>query len=46
MENSFEDYNKKLDNIIKNIKINNKKIDNTNNLKIKKTPTDKDFYCK
>lgn len=46
MDNSFEDYNTKLDNIIKNIKINNKRLNTTNNLKIKKTPTDKDFYCK
>ena len=47
MDNSFEDYNTKLDTIIKNIKINNKKVNSTNILKIKKTPTNnKDFYCK
>ena len=46
MDNSLEDYNKKLDNIIKNIKINNKK-KSAEIVKIKKTVSeDKDFYCK
>jgi hypothetical protein len=46
MDNSYEDYNNKLENIIKNIKINNKK-DTVNEVKIKKTVSnEKDFYCK
>lgn len=46
MDNSYEDYNKKLDNVIKNIKINNKK-KSVEIVKIKKTLSeDKDFYCK
>lgn len=46
MDNSLEDYNKKLDNIITNIKINNKK-QTTEKIKIKKiVSNDKDFYCK
>ena len=47
MNNSYEDYSKKLDNIITNIKINNKKQNDYSNIKIKKTNTnEKDFYCK
>lgn len=46
MDNSYEDYNKKLDNIIRNIKVNNKK-KNSDTVKIKKTVSnEKDFYCK
>ena len=47
MDNSYEDYTNKLDNIIKNIKINNNKKNDYSDIKLKKTNTnEKDFYCK
>ena len=46
MENSNIDYNTKLDNLIKNIKINNKKKEDKPVKKNIKITNEKDFYCK
>lgn len=54
MNNTYDDYGTKLENIIKNIKINNKKYKKNNNIKVNicekkisnENKSGKDFYCK